>query len=103
MSHVLEKVFLLKQLNLPLDMIEEINGMCFYDREATNTRTNMRNILEVIKSPILNGFDEKGHWCFWADEIQFQGSNCLKCGNYIRNSIIITRSNTRLLCNCHNR
>jgi hypothetical protein len=100
-SRIHEKVFLLRQLNLPFDMIEEINGLCFYDKESTNTRINMRNILNVIKTPLMNGFDRNtGHWHFWADnnENQFQSQNCVRCGNYI----YIIHYNTKLMCNCQN-
>lgn len=100
MSHVFEKVFLLRQLNLPFDMIEEINSMCFYDRETTNTRTTMRNILCVIKKPVMNGFSDTGEWCFWADEHenQFQGQNCLRCGNY--SYAYYANTSTNLICHC---
>lgn len=99
---VLEKVYLLRQLNLPFDIVEEINNFVFYNYECANNRVIMRNILNVIKKPIMDGFDPNtGHWYFWADEHenQFQGSNCLKCGNYY-NSNNLSVASDKVICHC---
>jgi len=100
-TSVFEKVFLLRQTKLPFDIIEEINSFIFYDNECANARTVKRTILRVIKHPVMDGFDpNSGHWCFWADfnENQFQGSNCLKCGNYN----YAVSDNIYLMCFCQN-
>ena len=89
MSSVVEKIFIMRQIRLPYDINEEIIGFNFYDKETTIsrsiTRSKKQHLLNMIKRPIMKGYDETGCWCFWAgeEEPQFQSSNCFKCGNYV--------------------
>lgn len=97
---VANKVWLIRQLHLPIDVADEISSYNFYDKEKTNARNKMRSISNAFKSPLMNGYSNEGEWCFWAEygEKQFQGLNCPTCGNYIvTNNYNVS---TNALCSC---
>lgn len=99
-NDVANKVWLIRQLNLPIELIDEISNYCFYDQEMTNTRNKFRDITEVFNSPLINGRGYNGQWWFWAEygEKQFEAHNCTRCGNYIITNNYDTTDS--VLCSC---
>jgi hypothetical protein len=95
------KQFLINQLDIPTDLFDKIKGFCFYDKKSWETIQFIRYKKEVINDIFKNHaisranpsdwFDDNDdeHWSFWVDtpehtiRSQFQGANCMVCGNYI--------------------
>lgn len=96
------KQLLINQLAIPSDLFDNIKSYCFYDRKSWETiqfiRYKKEVIYDIFKNHTIsrahasdwwddNNNDE--HWAFWVDtpedesKCQFQGSNCMVCGNYI--------------------
>lgn len=113
MYTVLEKVIAIHNIRLPYDLCEHINSFCFYDKYQIKVR-EWKNILhEKIKNSFSGysygygyGIDgEWGQWWFQASdynrivEPQFQASNCIKCGNYMRSNNFNVAAN-RSICIC---
>lgn len=97
---VANKVWLIRQLHLPIELADEISSYCFYDPEVSNIRNKLRSIVEVFSYPLKHGRTILGEWWFLAKygEKQFQAHNCTRCGNYIvTNNYDIT---DRVLCEC---
>lgn len=97
---VANKVWLLRQVKLPHDIVEEICGYIFHDQYAASIREKKQNTISAFKTHLVNGAANNGHWWFWAGqhEMQFQANNCPRCGNYIftNNDEVATN----ILCSC---
>jgi hypothetical protein len=111
----LEKQFLINKMCLPIDIIYEIKDFLFYDKITGNTRKQKSVLAFVIDSAFysrksLKIPDYDGHWVFRAggkcdrSEMQFQGINCIHCGNYKNTHShvgIDPPFSSRLDCYCH--
>lgn len=99
-TNVANKVWLIRQIKLPIELTDEISSYCFYDKEMTNTRNKLRTIVDVFASPLINGRGNYGEWWFWAEygERQFQAHNCTRCSNYIITNNYATTDS--VLCSC---
>lgn len=97
---VANKLFLIKQLKLPIELTCEISSYCFYDVQASFIRNKMRSITQIFKSPLINGRNDMGDWWFYIEygEKQFQAQNCTSCGNYIVTNNYDTTDS--VLCSC---
>jgi len=95
------KQLLINQLDIPCDLFDKIKGFCFYDRKSWETIQFIRYKKEIINDIFVNHTlsranpsdwfdddDDDEHWALWVDtpedhmKCQFQGANCLVCGNY---------------------
>jgi hypothetical protein len=81
---VINKLWLLNQLKLPHDMIEEISGYCFYDEYSLHIRNNKEMVLYCLKNPFTNIKTYDGYWKIWVNKNNnpLQATNCPHCGNY---------------------
>jgi hypothetical protein len=107
MSAVIDKVIALHNLQLPYDVVEEINRCCFYDK----IEVGARNAKEIANRKIRTAFHDRyyfGQWWFQAGyydtdaeihEPQFQSSNCTTCGNYYHGNNIADAAPTSI-CVC---
>ena len=95
------KQLLINQLAIPTDLFDNIKSFCFYDRKSWETIQFIRYKKELIDNIFKNHTvsranpsdwfvsDDDEHWSFWVDtpedeiKCQFQGSNCMVCGNYL--------------------
>lgn len=95
------KQLLINQLDIPVDLFDKIKEFCFYDIKSWETIQFIRYKKEVINNIFTNHTisranpsdwwddNDDEHWAFWVDtpedesKCQFQGSNCMACGNYI--------------------
>lgn len=110
MSTLLDKVLAIHHLHLPYDVVNHINSFRFYDQKQVQILNQKRSIIRKIERS-FNGHDLRGHWWFCAGfytidnnedqpfEIQFQASNCKRCGNYIHGNNLATAS-SNCLCTC---
>jgi hypothetical protein len=111
------KQFLINNINLSLDLLNEIKSYCFYDVKSWETikfiKLKKKRIHTIINNSTisranpcdfyLNDEDTDEHWVFWTfDEKdgpnkQFQALNCKHCGNY---KITVNQQNyiDRIIC-----
>ena len=113
------KQCIINQINLPYDTKDIIKSFCFYDIKMWETIQNIRVKKEEINrifkyrinsrattpSEFYEDDDDDEHWVFWVDTpedrdyMQFQGSNCKVCGNYVTIFAPYYISQ-KILCNC---
>lgn len=110
MSALLDKVLVLHQLGLPYDVVNYINSFRFYDQHQLQLRHNKLAVNRKIQRA-FNGHHVAGQWWFCAGfytidndedetfEVQFQASNCKRCGNYMNGNNFYTAS-SRCICTC---
>lgn len=91
---VTNKVWLIKKLNLPIELTDEISSYCFYDLEMTTTRNIFRSITHIFNSSFM---DRRRFWAEY-DDGKFQGLNCSTCGNYISTNWYNIPIN--IICSC---
>lgn len=88
MHNVREKICALSGLPLPYDVIHEICGYNFYDKETSILRDKKREIMKTVLSESNCG-NGSGTWWFLHSDKNNEGSIyllcdfCLDCGNYI--------------------
>lgn len=100
------KQFLVKSIklgsnhSLPEDIIHEINGFVFYDKETSHIRKIHHDILNDIKTSFCKKkrMGQCEDWAFVINHKYFAGMNCRFCGNYLMSHQIIR--NMRLFCFC---
>jgi hypothetical protein len=107
MSAVIDKVIALHQLNIPYEIVEEINSFCFYDEMQAKAKKIKNDVHQKIVDAFI-GNEINGQWWFQAGvfdqdnvshENQFQGMNCLQCGDYISaNNMDYSATNVICLC-----
>ena len=100
-EYVEKKVIVLHHLKLPTEMINEICGFCFYDKEISFHRKNKKNMLSGFKNNLISGHDLQ-HWWFWMSQphdVQFQSIFCSECGNYIMSNNYQHIAN-KSICEC---
>ena len=110
MTSLLDKVLALHQVGLPYDVVNHINSFRFYDQQQLQLRHNKFAVNRKIKRS-FNGNELNGHWWFCAGfyaidndeeqsfEVQFQASNCKRCGNYNAGNNFATAS-SNCICTC---
>ena len=117
MSSVVKQC-IINRLDIPSDLHDIIKSYCFYDIKSWETIQFIRDKKEVINNIFKNNVvsrvnqsdmyvydDDERHWVFWVDteedrdRCQFQGLNCLGCGNYdeVYAPDYISR---KIICNC---
>jgi hypothetical protein len=90
----------INKFDLPSELCDIIKSYCFYDIKTWETiqfiRYKKELINDIFKNNVVslaNPYDvfenlDDGHWAVWVDtdedgvKCQFQGVNCLGCGNY---------------------
>ena len=110
------KQCIINRLDLPSDIHDIIKSYCFYDIKSWETIQFIRYKKEVINNIFKNNVisranpsdffdDDERHWVFWVDteedsvKCQFQGLNCLVCGNY--NGVYAPYYiSEKIICNC---
>ena len=110
------KQCIINRLDLPSDVHDIIKSYCFYDIKSWETIQFIRDKKEVINNIFKNNVisrvnpsdmydDDERHWVFWVDteedgdRCQFQGLNCLHCGNY--NGVYAPDYiSEKIICNC---
>jgi hypothetical protein len=110
------KQCIINRLDLPSDIHDIIKSYCFYDIKSWETIQFIRYKKEVINDIFKNNVvsrknpsdffdDDERHWVFWVDtdedgiKCQFQGLNCLGCGNY--NGVYAPYYiSEKIICNC---
>ena len=110
MSSLLDKVLALHQVGLPYDVANHINSFRFYDQDQLILRHNKLAVNRKFQRA-FNGYETNGHWWFCAGfyavdndeeetfEVQFQASNCKRCGDYIAGNNFATAS-LNCICDC---
>jgi len=108
------KQCIINRLDLPSDLHDIIKRYCFYDIKTWETIQFIRYKKEVINDIFKNNVvsranydddDDERHWVFWVDtdedrvKCQFQGLNCLVCGNYDGPHAPVYISE-KIICNC---
>ena len=106
----LEKQFMVNSLAMPYDMLQLINGFCFYDAKTWELMEFIKKKKQDINHSFKTAFSTRkidgvvGHWSF--DEgptgMQLQAVNCRFCGNYrqISSDLIWTVLPENIVCNC---
>jgi hypothetical protein len=96
----IDRQLLINRLDIPSDLFDSIKSYCFYDIKTWETMQFIRYKKELINDIFKyetisranpHGWfdDDDEHWSFYVDTLednvkcQFQGSNCVMCGNYI--------------------
>jgi len=111
------KQCIINRLDLPSDLHDIIKSYCFYDIKTWETIQFIRYKKEVINNIFKNNVisranpsdfyddhDER-HWIVWVDteedsfKCQFQGLNCLVCGNY-NGAYAPDYISEKIICNC---
>jgi len=98
MHNIKDKLVAVHGLPLPSDMISEICGYCFYDKETSLIRDRKREIMKTVLSEANTGcsnnkiglkkYDDVGTWWFlYIDKnngliLSFLTDFCQDCGNY---------------------
>lgn len=98
MYNVNAKILALQGLPLPKDMIHEICGYCFYDKEISLIRDRKREIMKTVLKEantgysnnkiVLKTYDDVGTWWFlYVDKkngafLSLLPDFCQDCGNY---------------------
>jgi hypothetical protein len=99
MHNVREKICALSGLPLPYDMIHEICGYNFYDKETCIVRDKKREIMKTVLREANTGcssnkiglkkYDDVGTWWFLHNDknngrsLSLLCDFCVDCGNYI--------------------
>jgi hypothetical protein len=93
------KKFLINQIPLCEDVLEIVKSYCFYDKKTIEQIKFVKGVKQHIVTLFdfaiysrKNGYmdyhdtDVVEHWlfCIDRDEVEFQGINCKRCGNYFR-------------------
>lgn len=105
------KQCMINQMGLPYEIRDMIKSYCFYDIKTWETiqfiHYKKRIINDIFKHHVtfIRDDDDDGHWAFWTDTDedrythQFQGTNCIVCGNYDATYApnYISRN---IICNC---
>ena len=106
----------INRLDLPSDLHDIIKSYCFYDIKSWETIQFIRHKKEVINNIFKNNVisrtnpsdfydDNERHWVVWVDteedsvKCQFQGVNCLVCGNY-DGPAAPDYISEKIICNC---
>jgi len=93
------KRMMVRKLCLPYDVQEIVNGYCFYDRKTQETMEQTKLAKSAVHLSIQHAFVPKRNadienyeesWLFcgkttmsFVRQMQFMGSNCGGCGNYV--------------------
>ena len=111
------KQCIINRLDLPSELFDVIKSYCFYDIKTWETiqfiRYKKELINDIFKNNVVsnaNPYDvfenlDDGHWAVWVDtdedgvKCQFQGVNCLVCGNYDGPHAPVYISE-KIICNC---
>lgn len=106
-QEVIKKIVLLRNTKLPGDIVNEICGYCFYDKQSSFYRQTKRKIIlsAFTNSSLSCGYDLQ-HWWFWINSDgdinpQFQCVFCSECGNYLMSNNDDTIAN-KAICECMN-
>jgi len=106
-----EKLFLLNNLPLPIDIIErEIKSFCF-DEKIVGLSKKIKNLTNDYIKRAYSTYGETEHWGFGyldmndnnSERLQLQAINCSICGNYRFFNSINTYDNRQfryILCMC---
>lgn len=98
MHNIKDKIVALHGLPLPSDMVHEICGYCFYDKEISLIRDKKRKIMKTVLTEANTGYtsnknglkkyDDHGTWWFLykdkksEDFVSLLSDFCQDCGNY---------------------
>ena len=112
------KQCIINRLDLPSDVHDIIKSYCFYDIRTWETIQFIRYkkgvINDIFKNNVVSRanpsdfydvIDDERHWVFWidteedGDRCQFQGINCLVCGNY-NGTYAPYYISRKIICNC---
>ena len=108
------KQCIINQLDIPRELREVVKSYCFYDIKSWETIQFIRYKKEYINHLFKNNiirenepdlYGRVGHWDVYVDtdedryRCQFQGTNCIICGNYIQEYAPHYIS-TKIICNC---
>ena len=112
------KQCIINRLDLPSDLHDIIKSYSFYDIKTWETIQFIRDKKEVINDIFKNNVisrvnpsdmydddDDERHWVVWVDteedsvKCQFQGLNCLHCGNY-NGAYAPYYISEKIICNC---
>jgi hypothetical protein len=90
-------------LSLPYEVTDIINSFCFEDKIKAKIKKCKKIIYYKFKTNKHGIKSNFGSWSIWlqnskVNEKQFQGLNCMKCGNYLQigNGILFQT----IKCNC---
>ena len=107
----------INKFDLPSELCDIIKSYCFYDIKTWETIQFIRYKKEVINNIFKNNVvsrenpsdfyddDDERHWVFWVDtdedrvKCQFQGMNCLGCGNY-NGAYAPDYISRKIICDC---
>ena len=103
----------INRLDLPSELYDIIKSYCFYDIISWETIQFIRYKKEVINDIFKNDVvsranyydNDERHWILFVDtdedrvKCQFQGVNCLVCGNYDGPNAPVYISE-KIICNC---
>lgn len=103
---------IINRLALPSDIHDIIKNYCFYDIKSWKTIQFIRYKKEIINDIFKYNVeyileDDNEHWGLWVDTdedrdiCQFQGVNCIICGNYDELYAPYYISE-KIVCNCGN-
>ena len=114
------KQCIINRLDIPNEIQDIIKSYCFYDIISWETIQFIRYKKEIINDMFKNKvvymameydlYDEydiydEGHWGLWvntpedSDKCQFQGINCIMCGNY-NEQYAPHYISEKIICNC---
>ena len=112
------KQCIINRLDLPSDVHDIIKSYCFYDIRTWETIQFIRYkkgvINDIFKNNVVSRanpsdfydvIDDERQWVFWidteedGDRCQFQGINCLVCGNY-NGTYAPYYISRKIICNC---
>ena len=105
----------INRLDLPSELFDVIKSYCFYDIKSWETIQFIRHKKEVIndifRNNVVSGanpsefYSDERYWIFFVDtdedsvKCQFQGVNCLSCGNYDE-VYAPDYISEKIICNC---
>jgi len=102
------KQLIINRLLLPFDMLYEINGFVFHEKEKIDKKykkkwekcTNSIKNACIASRIELNDDNDNDHWAFWLGDSspQMQATNCIVCGEYKLSETI--QIPIQLLCMC---
>jgi hypothetical protein len=107
------KQCVINRLEMPKEIRDIIKSYCFYDKKTWETIQFIRYKKEQINDLFENkiyyitgetqDYIEDGHWAIgmFSSTVQFQGTNCVMCGNYVQQYAPDYIAN-KIICNCEN-
>lgn len=101
-KNLYNKVWLLKQLRLPQDIIEEISSCCFYDKVMVDIKNKKQMFLRSLTSPLISLRFEDGYRFLLIDKSKktFESTNCQNCGDY---GYATSQIPANIRCHCYRR